>query len=588
MSGGKRISKKKQKFYPLLNSNQNHRKRTHKHTQATASRTSEMSSHFNSNSKATLAENTPAFTLSDTPAIAPSDRSSIDANVIQISVVSNTAVSAVSDTPATDVKETQVIAVSETAISAVSDTSATDVKETQVIAVSETAVSAVSNTPAIDAKETQVIAVSETAVSAVSDTPTIALSDTPGGTQVNVNAFSCTPIISDSISTTLGDTKIIIGTPEAATLINDMTDEPDIEKVPNKLKGTPNILEAVKDSDGVTKTSDIQHFVPPEDEVEYNGGVTKNILIEGLPRGAYNMASYAKNTVDAPTEFHNDAEIISDLNGIIADDNHYGINLKKEQDMELDNRAPTHAELNIITTLPKYQKYANPSKRNKSFQKSPKIFYENHKVLYKAGFFYTDSLLSEPGVTGPEKCSGVICFYCGLGLIYPRSDILSLHAALAPKCPYVLLQKGRADVEDTLRHGSKEEKQDTKTVTSSHNNASSDIAVSLLVQEGYDLNKVLEAADQLKQEDDLLTRLDPHKANNPLSDTARKLKEENSLLRKIRICKTCQENPVQVVHLPCGHWIHCVDCAITEGLINNVCRNCRKQVKGLVRGNLSK
>ncbi|KAK0042864.1 E3 ubiquitin-protein ligase XIAP [Biomphalaria pfeifferi] len=468
--------------------------------------------------------------------------------------------------------------------------------------LSDTLTIAHSDTPAID--DTNVIAVSEAtvipAMDTVSantfiDTPKIDVDVTPvsaaRGTPVNSHSFSCTQIIPNLISGTHVEANTTFGTPVAATLTSDTTYaivcDQDVHKTPNIFTSTPNIVGAVKDTDVVSKASGSQHFLPPED----GPTAAKNISITNdLSSGVYKPAPCPKDSDTTPTELY-DVGPIPDPNGNIADVNPYGINLKKGQDMELDNRAPTHAELNITTALPKYAEYANSSERNKSFQNSPKNIYENRKSLCKAGFLYTGPLLSALEVTESQKRHGVVCFYCGLGLKDPSTDVWSQHRTLAPNCPYVLLHKGTADVENTSCHGPKEEKQDTKTGTSSYNQVltpalEEDVAVKLLVQKGYVLQKVLEAADQLKQKgktftvDDLQLRLDPEKARSQFgqSDEYRKLKEEIVLMRKIHICQTCQENPVQVVFLPCGHFLSCVDCAIIEGLIKNACKACEKPV----------
>ncbi|KAI8745583.1 E3 ubiquitin-protein ligase XIAP [Biomphalaria glabrata] len=510
MSGPKRVSKNKQKFYPLSNSNQNHRKRTYKLDQAAASTARAMSIRFNRSDEEILAEHS----FSDTLTIA------------------------LSDTPAID--DTQAIAVSEATVTPAMDT----VSANTFI-----------DTPVIDADVTPVNAAR--------------------GTPVNSHSFSCTQIIPNSTSGTHVEANTTFGTPVAATLTSDTTDAIGYDH------------DVHKDTDVVTKASGSQHFLPPEDDPT----AAKNISITNdLSSGVYKPASYPKNSETTPTEAY-DLGTISDPNGNIADVNPYGINLKKGLHMELDNRAPTHAELNITTALPKYPEYANSSERNKSFQNSPKDIYENRISLGKAGFFYTGPLLSAPEVTESHKRHGVDCFYCGLGLKDPSTDVWSQHRTLAPNCPYVLLHEGTADVENTACHGLKEEKQDTKTGTSSYNQVltpalEDDVAVKLLFQKGYVLQKVLEAADQLKQEgktftvDDLQLRLHPEKARSQFgqSDECRKLKEEIVLMRKIHICQTCQENPVQVVYLPCGHFLSCVDCAIIEGLIKNACKACEKPV----------
>ncbi|XP_055881954.1 E3 ubiquitin-protein ligase XIAP-like [Biomphalaria glabrata] len=419
---------------------------------------------------------------------------------------------------------------------------------------------------------------------AISGTPIIA--NLVIGTPVDASATCETLVAATLVSETTDAATHVSETTYAATLVSETTDaatyEHDAEKAPSVFNATINTARTVQYFVSVPKGSSSQNVLPVEDTL-----TAINVLITVI------STPNPEDLDNKPTRFYSNTETVFAQNGIIADNNIYGINVKKEK--ELDHRDPTLADLNIIATSPKYQQFVIFSERKKSFQNSPQIFYKNRKVFSKAGFFYNGSILSEPGVNVSDKLPGVVCFCCGLMLYEPSPDIWSLHAALATNCPYVLLQKGRADVEDTSCHGSKEEKQNTKTGTSSYNKGlEEDVAVKLLVQEGYDLQKVIEAADQLKQEgktfssDDLLLRLDPEKARCQLSDKCRKLKEEIVLMRKIQICQTCQENPVQVVYLPCGHFLSCADCAMIEGLIKNACKACQKPVIGLVRATLTK
>lgn len=57
------------------------------------------------------------------------------------------------------------------------------------------------------------------------------------------------------------------------------------------------------------------------------------------------------------------------------------------------------------------------------------------------------------------------------------------------------------------------------------------------------------------------------------------LKEENKVLKQMRICKICMNKNVSAMFLPCGHLVCCEDCA----RIRNECPKCRQRIKGQIR-----
>ena len=50
-------------------------------------------------------------------------------------------------------------------------------------------------------------------------------------------------------------------------------------------------------------------------------------------------------------------------------------------------------------------------------------------------------------------------------------------------------------------------------------------------------------------------------------------------MKEARTCKICMDNEVEVVLLPCGHSVSCVNCA--DKL--KICPVCRKFIKRIVR-----
>ncbi|KAK6993537.1 hypothetical protein BgiMline_010090 [Biomphalaria glabrata] len=229
---------------------------------------------------------------------------------------------------------------------------------------------------------------------AISGTPIIA--NLVIGTPVDASA-TCETLVAATLVSEMTDAATLVSemtdaatlvseTTDAATLVSETTDaatyEHDAEKAPSVFNATINTARTVQYFVSVPKGSSSQNVLPVEDTL-----TAINVLITVI------STPNPEDLDNKPTRFYSNTETVSAQNGIIADNNIYGINVKKKK--ELDHRDPTQADLNIIATSPKYQQFVIFSERKKSFQNSPQIFYKNRKVFSKAGFFYNGNYLKE-------------------------------------------------------------------------------------------------------------------------------------------------------------------------------------------------
>lgn len=61
------------------------------------------------------------------------------------------------------------------------------------------------------------------------------------------------------------------------------------------------------------------------------------------------------------------------------------------------------------------------------------------------------------------------------------------------------------------------------------------------------------------------------------------LEEENRRLKEARLCKICMDSEVEIVLLPCGHLVTCINCS--HSLAD--CPLCRQAIRATVRTFLS-
>ncbi|CAL1528937.1 unnamed protein product [Lymnaea stagnalis] len=259
---------------------------------------------------------------------------------------------------------------------------------------------------------------------------------------------------------------------------------------------------------------------------------------------------------------------------------------------------PTYAELAIITERPKKPEFAMRQKRLDSFSRWPEGHFITKEDLVNAGFYYA----------GYGDCGR--CFYCGGGLRNWDDDdnVLVEHARWFPKCPFMRQLMGQAFINAVQELNRYIEKISLKMVTEragasacfSDSELSRDPAVRSLVDLGYSQKDVMEMAERVRAEtksnivsaDQLLELLEPkcyrssvqHAIeNNELPVTINELKGQNQELRQQTLCKICLDKEVQIVFLPCGHLVTCVECSLPL----KDCPICRRLIKGTVRAFMS-
>jgi hypothetical protein len=272
-----------------------------------------------------------------------------------------------------------------------------------------------------------------------------------------------------------------------------------------------------------------------------------------------------------------------------------------------DSRGPTYTELGVVTDRPKRSEYAELMKRIETFSSWPRDHRLRPKELAEAGFYHAGY---------GDNCR---CFYCGHGLRNwaDDDDVWVEHARFFPKCNYIRQQMGQVFV-DTVRvlnetHDHIPFKMVMDTIgdaaitfhlDSKDNPLKRDPAVKTIVDIGYPQAEVIDIAEAIKEEGNILSadgiyeklvtgnikkissginesELQRNGENFSPDDVEkiRSLKEQNNRLRDLTLCKICMDKEVTVVFLPCGHLVTCMDCASAM----KDCPVCRKHVTGLVR-----
>lgn len=182
---------------------------------------------------------------------------------------------------------------------------------------------------------------------------------------------------------------------------------------------------------------------------------------------------------------------------------------------------------------PIFPEYAIESARLKSFDEWPPALTQKPKQFTEAGFFYT------------QKGDRVMCYSCGNGLRFwePMDDPFEQHAFWYEDCCHINLIKGREYVKQIKR------KFTLKVINTKTQN------------EQKQINELAEL------------QLDEIKLKNEKSTQT----EESNDQRKI--CTICCNNQLNVVLIPCGHALSCVQCttSLTE------CPMCRKSFDKIVK-----
>ena len=274
--------------------------------------------------------------------------------------------------------------------------------------------------------------------------------------------------------------------------------------------------------------------------------------------------------------------------------------------------SPSYNELNIITARPKRQEYAVEIARTRSFVGWPATHHLRVDDLVKAGFFYT-------GYSDTARC-----FYCSGGLRNweANDDVWVEHARWFPKCFFVRQSAGLEfiktiqDLSDTQEAISfndvisamKRKKLNYKIPLSLGDKTfklEQHPAVQANVNDGFGLTDVFAAVKRIRENgeilaadlilDDLLKNkvrrnaipaikndddIVSKKGSGECTDEVlmKSLKDKTTELRLFQ-CKICWDDEVDVVFLPCGHFVCCNNCsfALSE------CPVCRDKIRGVVR-----
>lgn len=197
--------------------------------------------------------------------------------------------------------------------------------------------------------------------------------------------------------------------------------------------------------------------------------------------------------------------------------------------------------------------YATYESRLNTFEHWPRSLAQKPADLALAGFFYKGS---------SDK---VHCYCCDLGLWSWEStdDPWVEHAKNAPKCTHLRLRKGDVFIKEC----NKEEETHTP-ISKSESCLSSDSGVSSSSDLSLDCD-----------EEVLIDNL----VDDNLDDPLKEIQLENQKLKQEKCCKICLGEEVEVVFVPCGHLVSCVQCA--PSLKN--CPVCRTKINAVVRAFLA-
>ncbi|KAK6993541.1 inhibitor of apoptosis [Biomphalaria glabrata] len=271
-----------------------------------------------------------------------------------------------------------------------------------------------------------------------------------------------------------------------------------------------------------------------------------------------------------------------------------------------NGKGPTYSELGIVTERPKRPEYAIKNERMKTFSNWPPSHLIQKEDLADAGFYYA----------AYGDCAR--CFFCGGGLRNweDEDDVWVEHARWFPKCAFIRQLMGQNFVDAVQELNKTKDKISFQMVIETMGGSPAafqldsksqplkrDAAVRAMIEFGYKETQVLEVANHLKSQENVIMSADvllkklteesetnPHLSNRQLRamrksateqdlESIRKMKERNNELRQQTMCKICMDKDVEVVFLPCGHLVSCAECA---GALKD-CAVCRKPVKGTVR-----
>lgn len=237
---------------------------------------------------------------------------------------------------------------------------------------------------------------------------------------------------------------------------------------------------------------------------------------------------------------------------------------------------------------PKSPKYASLETREKSFYDKyrpwPPGLNQKPADLAEAGFYYY-------GV-GDQ----VLCFYCDGGMHKwdPSDNAWTEHAKWFPGCGYLLLKKGSAFVA-SVQQNHRQYQEPTTTeegpidVPCSTGSSGDDEHTSL---ESYSSHSRADEPIEPSTGNSLETRLGSMTLNGEQASSSNskskkpnrelsteQILEENRKLKEDRLCKICLDKDKEIIFVPCGHYVACLDC----GLGFEKCPVCRAKIISIVK-----
>ncbi|XP_055882840.1 uncharacterized protein LOC106078841 isoform X3 [Biomphalaria glabrata] len=184
-----------------------------------------------------------------------------------------------------------------------------------------------------------------------------------------------------------------------------------------------------------------------------------------------------------------------------------------------------------------------------------------------------------------------VCFYCNVPDSYTDNgqDIMVKHIINSPSCGYVKLQMGHNYVETVLELATQQSQITEQMIRDRMN---------LPIAVGDRMNLPGDARDRMNLPRDARDRINlPRaiafypvtggrylqpgltRAQVPHSGNISDLQAEYNWRLSRLICEICQRKDVQVIFIPCGHVITCVECS----LLQEFCNSCHSHIEGKTR-----
>lgn len=268
--------------------------------------------------------------------------------------------------------------------------------------------------------------------------------------------------------------------------------------------------------------------------------------------------------------------------------------------------AKSYTSLGIITSSAKYPHYGSYTTRLLTYNQMSAAIPQSRESLARAGLFFTG--------TGDL----VRCFYCGGGLRNwdKFDDPWKEHKRWFPKCDFLKIYSNHEASEEETKKSSDQisfqlplyinrnlQGNNNSSVTPDIENLDYIIATKAVLCLGYsrdDVNRAFQICNkdskthvtarqilckilelnQIKEQEKC--EFEDDNGNSITSedrDLYNEIESEYITLKQKLNCKLCEESPVEVAFLPCGHLATCSDCAPAM----KSCLICKVVVKATVK-----